>query len=298
VTYDKLVANGTIVPQAEVEPPTIPMDYQWASKLGLIRKPAAFISTISDERGQELMYAGMRISDVFKEELGIGGVVSLLWFKRRLPPFAGKFIEMVLQLTADHGPAVSGAMNTIITARAGKDLISSLVAGLLTIGDRFGGALDGAAAEFSRGLQSGLTPREFVDSMRKANRLIPGIGHKIKSKTNPDLRVSLVVDYVKKNFPQHRTLDYALAVEDVTTQKSNTLILNVDGAIAASFCDLLSGSGAFTEEEAGDFLKNGALNGLFVLGRSIGFIGHYLDQKGLKQPLYRRKSIPPPCEFS
>jgi len=286
-TYEQLVNNGTIVPKADVEPPAIPMDYQWAAKLGLVRKPAAFISTISDERGQELMYSGMRISDVFKEELGIGGVISLLWFKRRLPPFAAKFIEMVLQLTADHGPAVSGAMNTIVTARAGKDLISCLASGLLTIGDRFGGALDGAAAEFSRGSSSGLTPREFVDSMRKANKLIPGIGHKIKSKTNPDLRVTLVVDYVKKHFPQHKTLDYALAIEEVTTQKSGTLILNVDGAIAASFVDLLSGSGAFSEEEAAEYLKIGTLNGLFVLGRSIGFIGHYLDQKQLKQPLYR-----------
>jgi len=286
-TYQKLVSTGVISPKAEIDPPAIPMDYQWASKLGLIRKPAAFISTISDERGQELMYAGMRISDVFKEELGIGGVISLLWFKRRLPPYACKFIEMVLQLTADHGPAVSGAMNTIITARAGKDLISSLCAGLLTIGDRFGGALDGAAAEFSRGVASGHTPREFVDSMRKANRLIPGIGHKLKTKTNPDLRVVLVVDYVRKNFPAHETLDFALAVEDVTTQKSNTLILNVDGAIAASFCDLLGGCGAFTEEEAAEYLQSGTLNGLFVLGRSIGFVGHYLDQKLLKQPLYR-----------
>jgi ATP citrate (pro-S)-lyase len=285
--YDKMVSTGAIKPGPEQEPPAIPMDYQWASKLGLIRKPAAFISTISDERGQELMYAGMRISDVFKEDIGIGGVISLLWFKRRLPTYACKFIEMVLQLTADHGPAVSGAMNTIITARAGKDLISSLVAGLLTIGDRFGGALDGAASEFSRGVASGHTPREFVDSMRKANKLIPGIGHKIKSKTNPDLRVVLVVDYVKKHFPSHKTLDFALAVEDVTTQKSNTLILNVDGAIAASFCDLLSGCGAFTEEEATEYLKSGTLNGLFVLGRSMGFIGHYLDQRMLKQPLYR-----------
>jgi ATP citrate (pro-S)-lyase len=32
---------------------------------------------------------------VFSEELGIGGVVSLLWFRRRLPPYATKFIEMV-----------------------------------------------------------------------------------------------------------------------------------------------------------------------------------------------------------
>ena len=286
-TYQKLVQTGVIVPKPEVEPPNIPMDYQWASKLGLIRKPAAFISTISDERGQELMYAGMRISDVFKEEIGIGGVISLLWFKRRLPPFACKFIEMVLQLTADHGPAVSGAMNTIITTRAGKDLISALVSGLLTIGTRFGGALDGAATEFSRGLNSGMTPREFVDSMRKANRLIPGIGHKIKSVNNPDLRVTLVVDYVKKHFPAHRTLDYALAIEEVTTQKSGTLILNVDGAIAASFCDLLIGSGAFSEEEASEYLKVGVLNGLFVLGRSIGFIGHSIDQRVMKQNLYR-----------
>jgi len=36
-------------------------------------------------------------------------------------------------VTADHGPAVSGAHNTIVCARAGKDLISSLASGLLTI---------------------------------------------------------------------------------------------------------------------------------------------------------------------
>ena len=36
-------------------------------------------------------------------------------------------------VSADHGPAVSGAHNTIVTARAGKDLVSSLTSGLLTI---------------------------------------------------------------------------------------------------------------------------------------------------------------------
>ena len=33
-------------------------------------------------------------------------------------------------LCADHGPCVSGAHNTIVTARAGKDLVSSLVSGM------------------------------------------------------------------------------------------------------------------------------------------------------------------------
>ena len=254
----------------------------------------------------------MRISDVFKEDIGIGGVVSLLWFKRRLPPWATKFIEMVLMLTADHGPAVSGAMNTIVASRAGKDLISSLASGLLTIGSRFGGALDEAAAMFSNASDTGLTPREFVDESRKQNKLsaylfvrcvfvsrnwythlsfstfiVSGIGHKIKSVNNPDLRVELVKEYVQKNFPSHTLLDYALAVEKVTTSKKDTLILNVDGCIAVSFVDLLRDSGAFGREEADEYIKIGTLNGLFVLGRSIGFIGHHLDQKRLRAPLYR-----------
>lgn len=55
-----------------------------------------------------------------------------------------------MQVTADHGPAVSGAHNTIVTARAGKDLVSALCSGLLTIGPRFGGALDKAAEMFTQ----------------------------------------------------------------------------------------------------------------------------------------------------
>merc|ERR1711939_898870 len=263
--YQKLVKNGTIVPQPEPIVPKIPLDYSWAQELGLIRKPAAFISTISDDRGQELLYAGMPISDVFKEDIGIGGVM----------------------LTADHGPAVSGAMNTIITTRAGKDLISALVSGLLTIGSRFGGALDGAAEEFTKAFDKGLSPREFVDTMRKQNKLIPGIGHRVKSRNNPDLRVELVKDYVLKHFPSHKLLDYAIAVETVTTSKKDNLILNVDGCIAVCFVDLMRSSGVFSSEEAEDYMKMGVLNGLFVLGRSIGLIAHHLDQKRLRTGLYR-----------
>ena len=98
--YRNLVLRGIIIPTPEPETPKVPIDYAWAQELGLIRKPAQFVSTICDDRGQELLYAGMPISSVFKEEIGIGGVVSLLWFKRRLPEYACKFFEMVLMLTA------------------------------------------------------------------------------------------------------------------------------------------------------------------------------------------------------
>merc|ERR1711939_612797 len=123
--YEGLVSKGTIIPKPEPDIPRVPLDYTWAKRLGMVRKPANFISTISDDRGEELKYAGVPISEVFAENLGVGGVLCLLWFKKRLPAYATKFVEMVLMVTADHGPAVAGAHNTIVAARAGKDLVSS-----------------------------------------------------------------------------------------------------------------------------------------------------------------------------
>uniref|UniRef100_A0A8C6WG28 ATP-citrate synthase n=1 Tax=Neogobius melanostomus TaxID=47308 RepID=A0A8C6WG28_9GOBI len=285
--YDDLVAKGVIVPAEEVPPPTVPMDYSWARELGLIRKPASFMTSICDERGQELIYAGMPITEVFKSEIGLGGTLGLLWFQRRLPRYACQFIEMCLMVTADHGPAVSGAHNTIVCARAGKDLISSLTSGLLTIGDRFGGALDAAAKQFSKAFDSGMLPMEFVNKMKKDGKLIMGIGHRVKSINNPDMRVQILKDFVKQHFPSTQLLDYALDVEKITTSKKPNLILNVDGFIGVAFVDLLRTCGGFTRDEADEFVEIGALNGIFVLGRSMGFIGHYLDQKRLKQGLYR-----------
>ena len=285
--YSGLVSNGTIIPKPEPPVPKIPMDYIWAKRLGLIRKPANFISSISDDRGDELSYASVPISEAISSDIGVGGVLSLLWFRRRLPAYATKFIEMVLMVSADHGPAVSGAHNTIVAARAGKDLVSALASGLLTIGPRFGGALDEAAEMFMSAVDAGEDAASFVTSMRKKNKLIMGIGHKIRTLQNPDMRVALVMEYAKKNFPRTPVLDFALAVEQVTTKKKATLILNVDGCIAACFVDLLRDCGAFDRAEADELIANGCLNGLFVTGRTIGFIGHFIDQKRLKQGLYR-----------
>jgi len=285
--FTKMVEEGDIVETPEGETPQVPMDYTWAKKLGMVRKPANFISSIADDRGDELKYCGVTISDCFAKNVGIGGVLSLLWFRRQLPKACTDFIEMVLMVTADHGPAVSGAHNTIVSARAGKDLVSSLCSGLLTIGPRFGGALDDAAKMFAAAHDSGTSPKEFIDHMKNTNQLIMGIGHRIKSLANPDQRVEIVKQYAKKHFQNNTILDFALGVEQLTTKKRANLILNVDGCIAVCFVDMLRSCGAFTREEADDLMSFGCLNGLFVLGRSIGFIGHYLDQLRLKQPLYR-----------
>ena len=285
-TYDKLVKKGVIKPAADVKPPVIPMDYAEAVARNLVRKPTNFTCTISDDSKDELLYAGHKISKIIGENYTLGETIGLLWFKERLPLWAAEFMEIVLKLCADHGPAVSGAHNTIVTARAGRDLMSSVAAGLLTIGPRFGGAVAGAALMFKDAVDQGQTPQQFISVMKKKNIKIQGIGHRIKSLKNPDMRVELLKEYARKHFPKTRLLDYALEVEKLTSAKKDTLILNVDGAIGVLSVDMMQGLG-WDEARIQSVVDSGGLNGLFLLGRTIGMIGHYMDQNRQKASLYR-----------
>jgi len=276
--YHKLHAEGIIQDIPEPEINTIPK----------VRRPKQFICTISDDRGEEATYAGFPISSVATPDTGkgIGDVISLLWFKKQYPKWATEFIETVIKTVADHGPAVSGAHNAKVTARAGKSVVEALVTGLLTIGPRFGGAIDGAAKYFKYADDNNLSPKEFLGYMKKQGIPIPGIGHRIKSLKNPDLRVTGLMNFAAEHFPSTPLLDYAKTVEALTTSKKENLILNVDGTIGILMVDMWRALG-YSEEEIDEFIESGTLNAFFIVGRSIGFIGHVLDEKRLAMPMYR-----------
>jgi len=276
--YTDLKNKGIITEIEEPEVRSIPKN----------RRPKNFICTISDDRGEEATYAGFPISSVATPDTGktIGDVISLLWFKKVYPKWATDFIETVIKTVADHGPAVSGAHNAKVTARAGKSVVESLVTGLLTIGPRFGGAIDGAAKYFKYANDNNMTPQEFLAYMKKQGIPIPGIGHRIKSLRNPDKRVEGLKNYAKEHFPSTPLLEYALEVEQLTTSKKDNLILNVDGTIGILMVDMWRALG-YSEEEIDEFIESGTLNSFFILGRTIGFIGHVLDEKRLAMPMYR-----------
>jgi len=275
------------IPSKDEPPRSLPMNYNAATSEGRVRRATGIISTICDDRGEEPTYFNVPMSELISSHASLGDVISLLWFKKQLPSYATRFIEIVLILAADHGPCVSGAHNTIVAARAGKDIVSCLCSGLLTIGPRFGGAIDDAAKFFKKAVDRNLSPDSFVEEMKKLGLRIPGIGHRIKSADNLDRRVILMKKYAEENFPSSRYLSFALAVEKLTLQKAANLVLNVDGCIGALFLDLMESCASFSKEEMQEIVEIGYLNGLFVLARSIGLIGHALDQKRLKQPLYR-----------
>ena len=194
--------------------------------------------------------------------------------------------EAIFELLIDHGGHVSGAVNTMITARAGKDLVSSLAAGLLTIGPRFGGAVNEAARTWIDGVASKKEAPQFVEEKTKGGKLLLGIGHLKYRIGIPDPHVGAIAEFASL-FKNHPHYDFAREVEKVTTAKNGNLILNVDGVMAALFLDILAEEEGFTDKELAELVDAEFFNALFVIPRTVGFISHFIEQKKNDEGLFR-----------
>ncbi len=276
--YDELLADGSIKPEPEIDEallPELPLKVQEIMKQGEVIVEPLIRTTISDDRGEEPRYVGYAASELCEKGYGIEDVLSLLWSKKLPSREESEIIKRIIMISADHGPAVSGAFGAIIGACAGIDLPQAVSAGMTMIGPRFGGAVTNAGKYFKYGVKE--YPNDiagFLSWMKQNVGPVPGIGHRVKSVKNPDKRVKYLVDYVKNHTSLHTPcLDYALEVEKITTSKKDNLILNVDGTIGCILVDL-------------DFPEQ-SLNGFFVLARTIGMIGHWIDQTTQSSKLIR-----------
>lgn len=247
------------------------------------RTHSLFTTTISGDVGGEASLLGKSLIQTATSH-SFAYLLGSLWLGRELKSeTTAKVLDLALKLLVDHGPYVSGVVNTMITARAGKDLVSSLVSGLLPIGPRWGGAINGAAKVWFE--QLGTAPAKLVEDYAKRKVYIPGIGHRKYRIDNPDPRVPLLAQVVG-DLP-HPYLDFAQQIARETAAKKPNLILNVDGGLAAILLDVLTHEEKLGPDEIGTLIDAEFFNGIFVLARSVGLIGHYLDQKRLGEPLFR-----------
>jgi ATP citrate (pro-S)-lyase len=250
------------------------------------RKKALFASSVSHETPEGVEIVGSDLLTLAQTKSFSYIVSSMLLGKKIKSREMEEFADLVLKLLVDNGPLVSGAVNTMIAARAGKDLISSLAAGLLTIGKRFGGAVNGAATNWFNGASSNINPGEFVENFAKEGKPIEGIGHKKYRIDNPDPRVSELIKWSGK-LKNKKYLKFARNIEKITASKKANLILNVDGTMAAIFLDILSEKEGLSEKDLKRLCEVEFFNAFFIIPRTVGFISHYLDQGRLDEGLFR-----------
>jgi ATP citrate (pro-S)-lyase len=278
------------------------------------RRKGLVVSHISGTKNGDVHLLGRELMETVGVNTLSSLILSMILGKQIESQKLIDFTDCTLKLLVDHGPQVSGAVNTIVAARAGKDLVSSLTAGLLTIGPRFGGAINAAAGHWLDGVEDGLDGKKFVDTFKSNDGIIPGIGHKKYRLDMPDPRVAALSQSndgiipgighkkYRLDMPDPRVaalsqfaandngdtyLKFARSVEQITTAKKGNLILNIDGAIAALMLDILQSELHMTPKELRHLVDIEFFNALFVLSRSIGFTAHYLDQRRHDEGLLR-----------
>lgn len=250
------------------------------------RTASLFTSTISAENSDGYVFVGKSLQEWSEQGDIAAQIMAALLGRAPRSQTTVDLMRTIFLLSVDHGPQVSGALNTIVTARAGKGVVDSLAAGLMTVGPRFGGAVSDAAREWFDGVEGGISPAELVEKRARAKHLIGGIGHKKYRLDLPDPRTEILAQIASK-LGEHRYFDFAKGVEAITTNKKGNLILNVDGHIAALMLDVLAVEEGYKTDELDLLIKADFFNALFVIPRSVGFVAHYLDQKRLDEGLFR-----------
>lgn len=250
------------------------------------RQPTRFTSTISSEQPDGYAFVGKLLQTWAVEGSFPKQIITGLLGHAPKSEMTVEFVNTICLLSVDHGPQVSGALNTIVTARAGKSLVDALAAGLLTVGPRFGGAVSDAATEWYTGVSEGLDPKKHVEAYAAQKKYIGGIGHKKYRLGLPDPRVEMLSQFAER-LPLHRYYDYARSIEAITSAKKGTLILNVDGTIAALMLDILENEEGYGPERLKELVTIDFFNALFVIPRIVGFASHYLDQRRMDEGLFR-----------
>lgn len=221
-----------------------------------------------------------------QKDHALAGAVLHALLGRPVDTLTAAFVDNIFQLLIDHGGLVSGAVNTMITARAGKDMVSSLAAGLLTVGPRFGGAVNEAARAWYDGVFSKADAADFVEKNTRGGKLLLGIGHRKYRVGIPDPRVAALAEFAAL-LPKHPHYDFAREIEKVTTAKNGNLILNVDGVMAALLLDMLTQKEGMDDANIQELIDAEFFNALFVIPRSVGFIAHFIEQKRNDEGLFR-----------
>ena len=176
---------------------------------------------------------------------------------------AAKIINMALVLCADHEFNVS-AFTARCIASAGSTPYAAVGGGLAALqGSKHGGSTERVAAFLSE-IGTIERVRNVIANRIKRGDSIPGFHHRLYPHGDPRCRVLL--DALRNAYPGR--LEFADAVIETTGQLL-TIHPNVDFALVA-MADVMG-------------LPSGTPLALFALGRTVGWIGHALEQYATDQ---------------
>ena len=224
----------------------------------------------------------------YRQEDLIGSVpfpsVVYLLLRGELPSEqAGKMIDAILTACIDHGVTPPSAIAARTVASGGVPLPTAVAAGVLSIGDAHGGAIEKGAKILQEGvvlmkkekLTVDVVAERIVASAKEQNRRLPGFGHRVHT---ADPRTKRLFELAQELGIAGDHVALSRVIEKRLEQTSGKpLPINVDGAIAAVASDM-----------GFDWRLGKAF---FLLGRVAGLTAQVYEEQTQEKPMREMFSI-------
>jgi citrate synthase len=233
------------------------------------------------------------ITKGYRQEDLIGTIpfshVVFLLLKGNLPSKEeGIMIDAILTSCIDHGVTPPSSIASRVVASGGVPLPTAVAAGILSIGDAHGGAIEKGAKFLQEvikrmkeeNLDFTQISKIVIDEMKDKKQRIHGFGHRVHSSDPRTKKLFALADNLGIS-GEHIKLSKTIESE-LQYKTGKNLPINVDGAIAAISSDM-----------GFDWRLGKAF---FLLGRVAGLVAQVYEEQTQEKPMRRMFSID--CEYT
>lgn len=238
-------------------------------------KQVEWKTSITKIKPNEIRLRGYRIDDLM-ENASFAEVVFLA-FTGDLPDGqTAKLLNAILVSSIDHGVTPPSTIAARTAASTGAPVNAALAAGILSINDYHGGAINNCMGLLQEGIERTSTEGEdfsstatnLIAEYQAAGKRIAGFGHRIHTS---DPRTNKLIEMARSFGMTGQGLEMLLAIRDAFEAIGKNLPINVDGAIAAILVDL-----GMPREFA---------NAFFIIARAPGLIAHIYEEQKTQKPM-------------
>lgn len=206
-------------------------------------------------------------------------VLYLLYTGELPTPSVAKMIDALMVASIDHGAGAPSALAARTAISGGATLGAGAAAGLLTLGNYHGAAVEDAMEAIQQVvgmMQAGQTADQSADQVvqtwRAAKRRIAGFGHRQHKAQDP--RLTRLFGLADELGISGEHVAAARAIEGALERNlGRTLPINIDGLMAAILLEI-------------NFPTTLA-NALFMVSRIVGIIAHAHEEQTAMPPMRR-----------
>ena len=224
----------------------------------------------------------------YRQEDLIGNIpfasVVYLLLKGELPSKEhGRMMDAILTACVDHGVTPPSSIAARTVASGGVPLPTAVAAGVLSIGDAHGGAIEKGAKFLQDGIVRMKNEGKTIDEMaeilvresKEQHKRILGFGHRVHTSDPRTKRLFFLAEELKIA-GDHTAISKSIEKE-LEKSAGRKLPINVDGAIAAISSDM-----------GFDWRLGKAF---FLLGRVAGLTAHVYEEQTEFKPMRKMFSV-------